>query len=410
MKRRVLLHRRPVCRTGLLLVAIGGPLGRESSAGEFEVRGSIAAESRFFVEHAAYPGQHGTNGSVSAQPEFAWTTEDAAHTVVFTPFLRVDQGDSRRSHGDIRELSYLYARGEWEFRAGIGREFWGVAESNHLVDIINQTDLVENLDTEDKLGQPMLKAALSEAWGTVEAFILPGARARTFPGKSGRLRSEPRVDTSSATWESAAEETHVDFALRYSHTVGDLDFGLAHFHGTTREPEFHLQPNGASGPFILAPHYALIDQSSVDASYAWNSWMFKLEALYRTGQQESFGAMITGFEYTSVGIMDSEWDLGWLAEYHTDGRGRATLTPFNHDLFLGTRLALNDFADTRVLAGLIADLHGEGRFFNLEASRRFGEHWTLELETRVFWSASAPNPIGFITQDDYVQLQLNRFF
>ena len=30
-----------------------------------------------------------------------------------------------------------------------GKVFWGVNESNHLVDIINQTDLVENSDTEE---------------------------------------------------------------------------------------------------------------------------------------------------------------------------------------------------------------------------------------------------------------------
>ena len=397
-------------RAPLVLLLTSSTLGAPAYAGDWELRGSLAAESRLFLEHAAYPGQHGTNGSFSAQPEFAWSSVDTAHTVVFTPFLRLDQGDSRRSHGDIRELSYQHTNGPWEFRAGIGREFWGVAESNHLVDVINQTDLVENPDTEDKLGQPMLKAALAESWGTVEAFVLPGARARTFPGKSGRLRTEPRVDTSSATWESAAEDTHVDFALRYSHTLGNADFGLAHFHGTTREPEFRLQTNGAAGALILVPHYALIDQSSLDASYAWESWMFKLEALYRTGQQESFGAMVGGFEYTWAGALGSSWDVGWLAEYHTDGRGRATLTPFNHDLFVGSRLALNDFADTRVLLGLIADLHGEGRFLNLEASRRFGEHWTLEVETRVFWSARPPNPIGFISHDDYVQVQLNRYF
>ena len=397
-------------RLRIALLFASAALTTQAAAGDFELRGSVAAESRFFLEHAAYPGQHGTNGSVSAQPEFGWTSADFAHTVVFTPFLRVDQGDSRRSHGDIREMSYQFTHGAWEFRAGIAREFWGVAESNHLVDVINQTDLVENPDAEDKLGQPMLKAALAESWGTLEAFVLPGARARTFPGKSGRLRTEPRVDTSSATWESAAEETHVDFALRYSHTLGSLDFGLAHFHGTTREPEFRIQTNGTGGALILAPHYALIDQSSLDASYAWGSWMFKLESLYRTGQQESFGALVGGFEYTWVGALGSPWDLGWLAEYHTDGRGRATLTPFNHDVFFGMRLAMNDFADTRVLAGLIADLHGEGRFLNLEASRRFGEHWTLELETRIFWSATPPNPIGFISHDDYVQLQLNRYF
>ena len=395
-----------VLSAGLVCLAL--PL-QGHAAGALEIRGFMGAETRIFAEHAAYPGQHGLNGSFVAQPELGWQSPDGTHTIVFSPFARLDQGDSRRTHADVRELTYLYAEERWSFTAGIGREFWGVAESNHLVDVINQTDLVENIDMEDKLGQPLLKLARHEDWGSLEFFVLPGARQRTFPGKSGRLRTEPRVDTSSATWESAAENTHTDFALRYSHSWSALDIGLAHFHGTTREPEFQLASTESGSP-ILRPHYALIDQTSIDASYAWESWVFKLEALYRTGQAESFGAVVSGFEYTTAGVLGTAFDLGWLAEYHTDGRGRATLTPFNHDLFLGSRLAFNDFADTRILLGLIADLHGEGRFLNLEASRRLGERWAVELETRVFWSAAPPNPLGFVTQDDYVQIQLNRFF
>ena len=129
-------------------------------AGEFKLTGSIATESRVFWEHARFAGQHGVNGSFSAQPEFYYETENERDSVLFTPFIRIDQGDSRRTHVDIRELTWVRAADTWEFRAGIRRVFWGVAESNHLVDVINQTDLIENIDTEDKLGQPMLNLAL----------------------------------------------------------------------------------------------------------------------------------------------------------------------------------------------------------------------------------------------------------
>ena len=45
-------------------------------------------------------------------------------------------------------------------RLGLRKVYWGVTESQHLVDVINQTEGVENLDGEDKLGQPMLNLAL----------------------------------------------------------------------------------------------------------------------------------------------------------------------------------------------------------------------------------------------------------
>ncbi|MSR15854.1 MAG: hypothetical protein EXR86_15155 [Gammaproteobacteria bacterium] len=119
-------------------------------AGEFELTGSVAAESRLFLEHAQYPGQHGANGSLEVKPEFYYEWNGGTDSLVFTPFMRLDQGDSARSHLDLSELSWVRAAATWELRAGVRRVFWGVAESNHLIDILNQTDLVENPDAEDK--------------------------------------------------------------------------------------------------------------------------------------------------------------------------------------------------------------------------------------------------------------------
>ena len=371
--------------------------------------GSVAAESRVFWEHARFADQHGANGAWSAQPEFYYETEDARDSLLFTPFVRMDQGDSRRTHGDIRELTWVRAEQAWEFRAGIRRVFWGVAESNHLVDVINQTDLVENIDGEDKLGQPMLNLALIRPWGTLDFFVLPGFRERTFPGQSGRLRSAPRVDSSSATYESAAENKHVDYAVRYAQVLGALDFGIYHFWGTSREPELRAQVNEA-GRLILAPHYALIHQTGLDALYTVGNWSLKLEALRRSGQRDDFLRMVSGFDYSLVGIINTAWDLGLLAEYHGDDRGQSAPQPFNHDVFVGARLTVNDADDTQLLTGVVTDLHGEGRFFNLEISRRFGERWKIELETRVVWSASMADPLFFISRDDYLQLQVSRYF
>lgn len=379
------------------------------ASADFDLQGAVAAEARVFVESAASPGQHGTNGSAVLRPELYWAWADDTQSLSFAPFLRVDQGDSRRSHGDVRELLWQRATERWEFRAGVGRVFWGVAESNHLVDVINQTDLVENLDTEDKLGQPMLSVAAVRDWGTLELFVLPGFRERTFPGKSGRLRTKPRVDTSAARYESAAERKHVDLALRYAVSLGNLDLGLAHFHGTTREPRL-LPARTASGEPVLVPLYEQINQTSIDAQFAWGSWLLKLEALRRTGQGDTFLAAVGGFEYTLVGVAGTACDLGLLTELHWDERGRDALTPFDRDVFTGARLALNDMEGTAVLAGVVADLAGSGGFVNIEASRRFGERWRLELEIRLFDGAEPDDLLRFAERDDYVGLELARYF
>ena len=201
----------------------------------------------------------------------------------------------------------------------------------------------------------------------------------------------------------------MDYAIRYSNVIGALDFGLYHFWGTSREPRL-LPGRTHAGEIILIPRYDLIHQTGLDALYPVGSWAWKLEALHRVDQGDSFSAMVGGFEYTRVGVLGSAYDLGLLMEYHGDDRGRHSPQPFNHDLFVGARVGFNDIASTQLLTGVVADLYGGGRFFNLEFSTRFGERWKLEVEARTFWSAPLSDPLHFLERDDYLQLQLERFF
>ena len=91
-----------------------------------------------------------------------------------------------------------------ESRIGIRKEFWGVTETFHRVDIINQTDSVESFDGEDKLGQPMINISLETLSGSIDFFALLGSRERTFAGRFGRLRTPIVVDTDHPIYESGA--------------------------------------------------------------------------------------------------------------------------------------------------------------------------------------------------------------
>ena len=380
-----------------------------AAAVSWDFSGFVAGEARGFVHDAQYPRQHEANASFVIQPEFYLEWDDGDQSLLFVPFARWDQGDPRRTHLDVREFTYIKAARNWELRAGVRKVFWGVAESNHLVDIINQTDLVENIDTEDKLGQPMINVALIQDWGTIDLFVLAGFRERTFPGVKGRLRPANRVDTSSATYDSTAENSHVDWALRYSHAIGEFDVGLYHFWGTSREPRLRLQRT-SSRELVLAPHYDLIHQTGTDIQATKGNWLLKFEALRRSGQGDTYLATVGGFEYTFVGIFDTVLDLGVLSEYHYDDRGEDATSPFNNDVFAGSRLAFNDAQDTAILAGIAADLDGRSKFLNIEASRRLGDRWRIEAEVRVFWDVEGSDPFFAIRRDDYLQIELSRFF
>lgn len=401
-------HGRPIGPALAPLLA-GCLLWPASAALAGEWSGHLSGELRYFPQAPLDPRQPASDLGLAVQPEYYHEWDDGRQSLSLSLFGRWERKDGERRHGDVRELLWLKAADSWELRAGIGKVFWGVTESQHLVDIVNQTDLVEDIDTEDKLGQPMLQLSLIRDWGTLELFALPGFRERTFPGVHGRPRSQPRVDPSLARYESDKKQRHIDYAARWSHYLGAWDIGLAYFRGTGREPT--LRPAlSATGEPVLAPYYPLIEQASLDLQATLGDWLWKLEAIHRSGQGTPFAAATGGFEYTFVGLFGSAWDLGLIGEYLWDERGAQAPVLFADDLMLGTRLTPNDAQSSEFLLGLILDRNDHSRMLNLEASRRLGEAWKLSIEARAFANIPSDSPFYGLRKDDYLQTELAWYF
>ncbi|MBW2149143.1 MAG: hypothetical protein JRG73_11840 [Deltaproteobacteria bacterium] len=391
---------------------INASVDSASAEGAGEFSGFVAADVRVFADSPAFPEQQRNTVSPSLlfQPEYRYEWNDGKDRLTVVPFAHIEFDDEERRHFDLRELNWLHVGADWDLLVGVGKVFWGVTESRHLVNIINQTDLVEDPDEEDKLGQPMLKLALPRDWGTLTLFVLPRFRERTFPGRKGRLRGEIPVDTDRPVYDTSLEEWHLDLAARWTHTLGDWDIGLAHFWGTNREPRLLPDQDNAVRP-VLIPRYDLIHQTSLDVQFTTGGWLWKLEAITRGGHGARFAALVVGFEYTFFGVFGTAADLGVLGEYLYDGRGDdAPATPFDDDVFVGARLALNDPQSTEVLAGAIVDRDTQATFANVEASRRFGDRWTIELEARAFINIQPSDVLFGLRRDDYVQIRVARYF
>ncbi len=378
------------------------------AAGTDDFSGFVEAEGRLFCKDPLFNEQDRDSGSLAFQPEYYHEWENG-NSFIFTPFARLDSADARRTHFDIRELNHLWLADEWELRLGVGKVFWGTTEFLHLVDIINQTDLIENIDEEEKLGQPMAHLSVPREWGVVDMFVLPWFRERTFPGRKGRLRSQPEVDIDHVRYESGAEEHHLDFAFRYSNTVGECDFGIYHFMGTGREPTLVPELNKHGRP-VLIPYYEQINQTGLDVQMVAGQWLYKLEALYRTGQGEDFFAAVGGFEYTFVGLGETGMDLGVIGEYAYDTRGDDATTIYQNDAMIGFRLTPNDAASTEFLCGLIQDVENSSRAITIEASRRIGSNWKISLEAWCFFDVPDDDLSYCVRDDDYLQLVLAYYF
>ena len=396
-------------RALLLLALLAATATPPARGGELDLSGSAEVHARAFGNDPRWAGQddRSLQGSLVLTTEARWYSGDGNQRAAFIPYLRWDATDDERTLADLREAYWAFSGDRYELLVGANTVFWGVTESVHLVDIINQTDFGGDIDGEDKLGQPMISLVLQREWGELTAFIMPYFRERTFAGREGRFRAPLPVSTDRALYESSAREKHVDLALRYSHYVGDIDIGLSAFSGTSREPQYLPSPDNAA----LLPVYSQIDQIGVDLQYTADAWLWKLEAIRRAGATHSFTAAVGGFEHTMYQVAGGSADVGLILEYQYDGRNeREPVTTADNDVFVGTRLALNDIQDTTVLAGVSYDVETGETFVNIEAERRIGENWLGELRVRAF-SGAAPDDVTYgLQQDDYLQLSIARYF
>lgn len=152
-----------------------------SNVQAFELSGNVTAEYRYFFESPFRDSLEGSNLSLSFEPKLYHLFADSRDSVTFIPFVRLDQSDSQRTHWDIRELKWQKAvLNQWELRVGIDKVFWGVTETVHLVNIINQIDMVENPDEEDLLGQPTIRHN-SRGVPLLVAIRFPGS---SLPGEA----------------------------------------------------------------------------------------------------------------------------------------------------------------------------------------------------------------------------------
>ena len=192
--------------------------------------------------------------------------------------------------------------------------------------------------------------------------------------------------------------------------------GVAHFYGTSREPRLLPGLDDVGRP-VQIPHYDVIHQTSLDVQYTTGAWLWKFEAITRSGQGSRFVALTGGFEYTFNNLRDSGLDLGLLVEYLYDGRDKVDFggrrlapIPFEDDVFFGARLAFNDVQSTDLLAGMIVDRNTGASALRVEAGRRLRDRWTLDLEIGSFLNTSDEDQLYGLRRDSYMQLGVSYHF
>ena len=386
------------------------PTALEKLLETLEYRGNVSLELTGFLASADHVADQSFSSSLSGEVELYFPLSSGNSSIVVTPFARLDQHDPERTHFDFREFLYQRNSDNWEFRIGLGKIFWGVAESRNPVDIINQRDAVEGFTVDEKLGQPLLQFSWFKDLGSIDFFVLPGFREQTFAGVDGRPRLSTPI-SQNALYESDSEYRHIDFALRYSTAIEEWDLGFSAFRGTARDPLLLPIFGTSFTDASLQPFYYQISQIGFDAQATLESWLLKFEWIHQQADViANHTESVIGFEYSFFGVAESDADLGVIAEYLHDNRGEASTQPFQNDLLVGFRLALNDEASTEALVGSFIDLDTDAIIVTFEANRRIGNSFKVSLEAVSYLNTENDPGLNQLRNEDYLQAEIAWFF
>lgn len=337
----------------------------------------LAATSRYYFEETATPEigiddiAYGARGEVQAAHRFGVIKLDAKI------FANWDSADDNRRYTDIRQVKVSGRWGNISAAAGIETFFWGVSESINLVNVINQSDIRESLDTKVKQGQTFASLSYRLAAGELAVYFLPTFTARDFP-----LRPAYGLPISEKnTFEDNKEDGGI--AARGLFYVDDLEFAVGYFSGTRRDPL--LIPSQQTKQLI--PYYIQTDNLLFDAVYLTDLLTYKWE--FKTGREfeHGFVASNIGIEYPLYVFEDTIQDLVVITEYVFDDRGDRAESHGQNDLFIGTKF---EFAENAAQIRLLYsyDFDYASQYAELSCQYRLSDYLRIKAKVMGVLSAS----------------------
>jgi hypothetical protein len=325
-------------------------------------------------------------------------------------FGRYNPNAERDLSGDVREAWLAYYGEQSEWLVGVLMERWGVLEAENILDILNPRDAVEDFQGDVKLGVPGFKTSyLGEAL-QLDVWLLPYSRERRLAeGKDHyRISSLPFRQ---AEFEDG--QNQLSIAARAYKVKGNLEVAVSHFHGHARTPWFKLETDVYGRPTGLQPRYDLIDQTGLQMLWVAGQSLWKLETLYNQGMADDFLAVGVGVERVMPRILDTRFSLTLYAEGYYDARDETQnlpVAPFQRDIFLGARLAMNDVESTEYQLRVTHDLEYASTLLDIRASRRLDADWSMQASLYAFFNIDEDPALTNFSEDNRIQFNLIRNF
>ncbi len=421
------------------LAAIVAPAAAQDLPGKVKSGGELAIESRVF---SGGGDDRTRDRGLGLFGRYEWEHQHGVLQERFRAFGRVDRYDPKRNLFKVEEAFIQYKKDRLRVRLGADIVNWSATEAFHPADIINARNLDSDIESFEKIGEPMLamQLGLLEAT-TLQVLLMPMYTKSVFPSPRSRLNfASPGIDlqdrarlfdrhgrlTSSRSGAQAAIRVqqqigsaevsvhvleHMDRlqalpALDTSEGLPALVFQTERQVGMTYQQAF---ANGILAKFEAT--YGRFVQPSDPVAAAQGAHLAFAGAPFPNRNHATYAA---GLEYT----LEHGWASSTLVlEAQTVAGIAKELWPsvnlFPRNVLLGYRLAVSSQEGRELRVALIVNVdQSEQRFLNLVYKQRLGEQFTIEGGLRVFRGRDVPAPIGFdaLAHGSHVFLNLVRHF
>ena len=344
--------------------------------------------------------------------DVSYSNNETRLDFAFKPVFGIAPNNNEVPNFDVSELFVRKQYQDWQWQVGMDTIFWGVAESRHLVDTVNQIVFVRNLEGESKLGELILRLDYFTENGRLSFLSLPAFRERRFAEHTDRLSIPGQVIDS--TFVGQSKHDHSSYIVRYSMVLDDWDLAAYHYDGMGREPTIipsEDMSRGLNNSGLIAV-YQHLTQWALEAQYTSDNWLGKFEAVHRDKYVSGDSwAYIAGLEYYFYGVFLGTKDLSVLVELLRDtDQFTQENKSFNNSTFAGLRLTWNDDAETSLLLGTMIDNNGDSITVKGNFDTRINDNLSIKIEARVFTEQERFQPLYAYKDDDFFQVTLNYFF
>lgn len=347
--------------------------------GEVEGRYEYYAEAPLFSEQSDRQSQYALvttldyNGQINRNTDFNVSV-----------FGRYHPAANKSGRGDVRELALSYYASQLEMSGGMLMERWGVLEAFSPVDILNPRDRVEDFQGDIKQGIPGGRLSWLLDNGRADVWLLPYSREERLAERKDRFRNSAFA-YSDAEFEKG--QNTLSSAVRISQMLASLEFAVSYYKGHAQSPYFTPNLDGIAHVITLQPNYAWIEQAGLELLWIKGQLLVKLESTYRSTSDDNFTGLGIGLEREFPRMGSSKNALTLYGEYYYDGRksdSSSPITPFQNDIFLGLRLAVNDLNSTEYELRLTRDLDYDSTLWDLRAKARIKHQWFVEANLYKF--------------------------